>query len=301
MAKRQLRTGFIGLGIMGGAMAANLRKAGFPLTVYNRTGGKVEPLVALGADRAETPAAVAAASDLVVSCVSDTPDVLEVVLDDRRGVIAGAHDGLIAVDCSTVSPSAARRCAAALAGRGAGFLDAPISGGDVGAREGTLSIMVGGRREDFDRAECVLSAMGKTVTYCGPSGAGYTVKLCNQILGALHLLAAAEALALADAAGIDLEAMLQAVSSGAAGSWILSHLGPKMIARDYAPGFFVDYQLKDLHIAAGAAHELGVALPGSALAETLFRAASAQGHGHDGTQALYAVLRRLGRPGGEGA
>ena len=296
----ELRTGFIGLGIMGGAMAANLRKAGFPLTVYNRTPDKVEPLVALGAERADTPAAVADASDVVVSCVSDTADVLEVVLDDRRGVIAGAHDGLIVVDCSTVAPSAARRCAAVLAERGAGFLDAPISGGDVGARAGTLSIMVGGRPEDFDRAECVLSAMGGTITYCGPSGAGYTVKLCNQILGGLHLLAAAEALSLADAAGIDVEAMLRAVSSGAAGSWMLTHLAPKMIARDYAPGFFVDYQLKDLHIAAETAHELGVALPAAALAETLFRAASAQGHGTDGTQALYEVLRRLGRPGGVG-
>jgi 3-hydroxyisobutyrate dehydrogenase len=263
--------------------------------VYNRTPAKTQPLVEMGAVAADSPAAVAAASDVLVSCVSDTPDVLEVMLDAQRGVLAGAHEGLIAIDCSTVAPSAGRECSAALAERGAGFLDAPISGGDVGAREGTLSIMVGGERANFDRALGVLEAMGKTITYCGPSGAGYVVKLCNQILGALHLLAAAEAVALASAAGIDLEAMLKAVSSGAAGSWMLTRLAPKMVAGDYKPGFFVDYQLKDLHLAAEAAHELGAPLPGAALAETLFRAASVQGHGRDGTQALYEVIRKLGR------
>jgi len=290
-----LRVGFIGMGIMGSAMAANVRKGGFSLTVYNRTAEKVAPLVELGAEAADSPAAVAAGCDVVVSCVSDTPDVLEVMLDSRRGVLAGAHEGLIAIDCSTVSPSAGRECAAALDDRGAGFLDAPVSGGDVGARAGTLSIMVGGQRQHFDRALSVLEAMGGTITYCGPSGAGYTVKLCNQILGALHLLAAAEALSLAEAAGIDMEAMLKAVASGAAGSWMLTNIAPKMIARDYKPGFFVDYQLKDLHLAGEAAHELGVPLPASALAETLFRSASVAGHGRDGTQALYEVVRKLGR------
>ena len=294
MTGNDRKVGFVGLGIMGGPMAANLRKAGFELTVYNRTPGKTQALVALGAEAVDSPAAVARACDVVVSCVSDTPDVLEVVLDAERGVLAGAHEGLIAIDCSTVSPSAARACSRALGERGAGFLDAPISGGDVGAKAGTLSIMVGGRKDHFDRALGVLEAMGKTITYCGPSGAGYLVKLCNQILGALHLVAAAEAIALATAAGVDLEAMLQAVSSGAAGSWMLTHLAPKMACGDYKPGFFVDYQLKDLHLAAREAHELGTPLPGSALAETLFRSASAMGHGRDGTQALYEVIRRLG-------
>ena len=298
MATPDLRVGFIGLGIMGGPMARNVLKAGFPLTVYNRTAAKTETLREAGAAVAASPAEVARSSDVSISCVSDTPDVLEVVLDESRGVLAGAREGMIHVDCSTVAPSAARRCAKALAARGAGFLDAPVSGGDVGAKAGTLSIMAGGRKEDFDRARPVLQAMGKAVTYCGGPGAGYLVKLCNQVLGGLHLVAAAEAIALADAAGLDLQAMLRAVTSGAANSWILQNLGPKMVAGDDRPGFFVDYQLKDLALAHEAAHELGVPLPGAALAETLMRAASAQGHGRDGTQAVYHVIRGLrGRAG----
>lgn len=294
MARQDIRAGFVGLGIMGGPMAANLLKAGFPVTVCNRTAAKAEALRDLGATVAASPAAVARDSDVLVLCVSDTPDVLEVVLESDGCVLAGAHEGLIVVDCSTVSPAVAPRCAEALGTKGAGFLDAPISGGDVGAKAGTLSIMVGGDKADFDRALPVLSAMGKTITHCGPGGAGYTVKLCNQILGALHLLAAAEALALAGAAGVDIQAMLRAVSSGAAGSWILTHLAPKMAAGDYAPGFFVDYQLKDLHIASETAHRLNLPLPGAALVETLFRAASAGGHGKDGTASLYEVVKKLG-------
>jgi 3-hydroxyisobutyrate dehydrogenase len=293
MATQTLRVGFIGLGIMGGPMAQNILKAGFPLTVHNRTAARAEALRAAGAAVASSPAEVARASDICLSCVSDTPDVLEVVLDGRRGIIAGAHPGLVAVDCSTVAPAAARRCHEALAARSAGFLDAPVSGGEVGAKQATLSIMVGGAKTDFERAMPVLSAMGKTITHCGGPGAGYLVKLCNQILGGLHLIAAAEALALAAAAEIDPAAMLQAVTSGAANSWILSNLGPKMMAGDDRPGFMIDYQLKDLRIAHDAAHELGVPLPGAALAETLFRAASAQGHGRDGTQAIYHVIRNL--------
>jgi len=287
------KAGFVGLGIMGAPMARNILTAGFELTVYNRTSSKAEPLKSAGAAVADTPAAVAAACEVVVCCVSGSQDVLEVVLDDERGIIAGAHQGLVVVDCSTVAPEVAGRCSEALAARGAGFLDAPVSGGDVGAKNATLSIMVGGEKEHFDRALGVLQAMGKTITHCGRSGAGYTVKLCNQILGALHLLAASEALALAEAAGIDPGAMLQAVSSGAAGSWMLTNLAPKMIAGDDRPGFFVDYQLKDLHLASGAANALGVSLPGAALAETMFRAASAQGRGRCGTQALYKAIRVL--------
>ena len=293
MATQSLRVGFIGLGIMGGPMAQNILKAGFPLTVHNRTAAKAEALRAAGAAVASSPAEVARASDICLSCVSDTPDVLEVVLDGQRGIIAGAHAGLVAVDCSTVAPSAARTCHEALAARGAGFLDAPVSGGEAGAKQATLSIMVGGAKADFDRALPVLSAMGQTITHCGGPGAGYLVKLCNQILGGLHLVAAAEALSLAAAAEIDPAAMLQAVTSGAANSWILSNLGPKMMAGDDRPGFMIDYQLKDLRIAHDAARELGVPLPGAALAETLFLAASEQGRGRDGTQAIYHTIRNL--------
>lgn len=292
-AGKKLRVGFIGLGIMGAPMARNAMRAGFPLTVCNRTAFRAEPLRQEGAAVAASPAEVAASSDVCFSCVSDTPDVLEVVLDAKRGVLAGARQGLIAVDCSTVAPAAARQCHEALARKGAGFLDAPVSGGDVGARSGTLSIMVGGTKADFDRALPVLRTMAKTITYCGGPGAGYLVKLCNQVLGALHLVAAAEAIALARGAGVDPEAMLQAVSSGAAASWMLTNLAPKMLRKDDKPGFMVDYQLKDLRLAHDAAHELGIALPGAALAETLFRAASAQGHGRDGTQTVYHVIERL--------
>ena len=293
MADVELRVGFIGLGIMGAPMARNVLKAGFPLTVHNRTASKAEPLRQAGAAVADSPAAVAAASDVVVSCVTADADVLEVVLDEQRGVIAGAGRGATVVDCSTVSPEVAKRCSESLARKGAGFLDAPISGGDVGAKAGTLSIMVGGDRAHFDRALPVLETMGKTITYCGGPGAGYLVKLCNQICGAVHLLAAAEAVSLAETAGVDPEAMLQAVSSGAAGSWMLTNLAPKMVRGDDKAGFFVDYQLKDLRLTADVAHRLGVPLPTTALAETMFRAASVQGHGFDGTQAVVHVIRGL--------
>ena len=293
MAEKRLRVGFIGMGIMGAPMARNVLKAGFPLTVYNRTAGKTEPLRAAGADVAGSPAEVAQASEIVISCVSDTPDVLEVVLDAKAGVIAALRKGATVIDCSTVAPRVAEQCNDALAAKGAAFLDAPISGGEVGAQKGTLSIMVGGDKAHFDRALPVFQAIGKTITYCGRPGAGYVTKLCNQICCAMHLVAAAEAVSLAAAAEIDPNAMLQAISSGAAGSWMLSNLAPKMVAGDDRPGFFVDYQLKDLRIAAEAAHKLGAALPGAALAETLFRAASAQGHGKDGTQSIYRVIGGL--------
>jgi 3-hydroxyisobutyrate dehydrogenase len=279
-------------------MARNLQRAGFRLTIFNRTRPKTEALAAEGASVADSPAEVAAVADVSVSCLTDTPDVLEVVLDETKGVLAGAHEGLLHVDCSTVAPSAARRCHARLAEKSAAFLDAPISGGDVGARDGTLSIMVGGERRDFDRALPVLEAMGRTITYCGKPGAGYLVKLCNQILTGLHLVAAAEALALADAAGVDRQAMFRAVTSGAAHSWILENVGAKMMAGDDRPGFFVDYPLQDLRLAVEAAHEMGLPMPGAALAESIFRAASAQGLGREGTQAVYHVVRSSKGPTG---
>jgi 3-hydroxyisobutyrate dehydrogenase len=270
-------------------MARNCLRGGFPLTVYNRTLGKTFPLRDAGAMVAESPAEVAAVSDVVVSCVTACDDVREVVLDAGRGVIAGVRPGATIVDCSTVSPEVARDCARLLAEKGAGFLDAPVSGGDRGAQDATLSIMVGGSRKHFDRARPVLDAMGSTVTYCGDSGAGYTVKLCNQVLCGLHILAVAEALKLAGAAGVDSDALLKAVSSGAAGSWMISNLAPKMVAKDDEPGFFVDYQLKDLRLARKAAEALGLALPGADLARDAFEKASQAGYGRCGTQALRHV------------
>jgi len=293
MTNDKPRIGFVGVGIMGGPMAANAMKAGYSMTVYDRVPDKTRPLRQAGAALASSSADAAADSDIVFLCVPDTPDVLAAMLDENDGIVAGIRKGALAVDCSTVSPAAAPQCTGALAAKGAAFLDAPLSGGDVGAKAGTLSIMVGGEKDDFDRALPVLQTMGKTITYCGKSGAGYTVKLCNQILCGLHLVATAEALSLATAAGVDVEAMLAAVSSGAANSWMLANVAPKMVAGDFEPGFFVDYQLKDLHLAHEAAHALSLPLPGATLAETLFRAASAEGFGRDGTQAIYKVLCAL--------
>ena len=295
MGGHKLRVGFVGLGIMGQPMAGNVLKAGFGLTVYNRTISRTHPLKEAGAVVAGSPAEAAAESDIVICCVSDSPDVYQVVLAEETGIIAGVRKGAIVVDCSTAAPEVADRCSKELGTKGVGFLDAPVSGGDAGAKAGTLSIMVGGGQEDFDRALPVLETMGKTIVLCGASGAGYIVKLCNQILVSMNCLAVAEALSFAQETGIDTKAMLQAVSGGAAGSWQLSNLGPKMIGGDYAPGFFIDYLLKDLCIAHGAAHNLKVSLPGTALAETLFRAASSQGFGREGTQALYKVVRGLQR------
>jgi 3-hydroxyisobutyrate dehydrogenase len=292
----ETRVGFIGLGIMGAPMARNVLKAGFPLTVYNRTASKCEPLREAGAAAASSPAEAAAASDVVLVCVTASDDVLEVVLDEQRGIVAGVSRGATVVDHSTVAPPVASRCAEALGRRGAGFLDAPVSGGDVGAQAGTLSIMVGGEKDHFDRALPVLQAMGRTITHCGPGGAGYVAKLCNQVLVAVHCLAAAEAIALARGAGLDGEAMLRAVSGGAAGSWQLSNLAPKMLAGDYQPGFFVDYLLKDLRMAHDTACEAKVSLPVSSLAEALFRSASARGHGRSGTQAVYEAVKALSPP-----
>ncbi len=287
---KDLHLGFIGLGIMGGPMAMNCIRAGYQMTVYNRTSSKTAALRDAGATVVNSPAEVASASDVVLICVTASDDVLSVVLDEKNGVIAGVKESATVVDHSTVAPSVARGCAEALAVKGAGFLDAPISGGDVGAQKGTLSIMVGGEKVHFDRVEPVLRVMGKTVTHCGDSGAGYTVKLCNQICAGLHLIAAAEALRLSVAAGVDPDAMLKAISSGAAGSWMLTNVASKMVTGDYAPGFFVDYQLKDLRLASEAAKNLHIQLSGAILAEELFTAASSTGHGRDGTQAIYEVV-----------
>ena len=286
------RAGFVGLGIMGNPMAANLLRAGFALTVWNRTVSRVEPLVAAGATAAGSPAAVARASDAVVICVSDSPDVEEVVLGPG-GVAEGAKPGTIVIDCSTIAPATAKKVAAALDERGVRFLDAPVSGGDVGAKAGTLAIMVGGDADAFEQARPVFEAMGKTIVHVGPSGAGQVVKLCNQVAGALNLLAMAEAIALCRRSGVDPARMLEVVSKGAAGSWMLENLGPRAIAGDFAPGFMVELMQKDLRLIAEAAAETHTALPGSVLVQQLLRGLEARGRGKDGTQAIVDAVRAL--------
>lgn len=286
------RIGFVGLGIMGGPMAANIARAGFPLTVWNRSPQKADPLVELGAVFADSPAAVADASDIVISCVSDSPDVQEVVLGPG-GIAEGARVGSAYIDCSTISPAVTREIGESLTGRGVSMLDAPISGGDVGAKAGTLAIMVGGDVATFERCFPVLEAMGKTIVHVGPAGSGQVVKLCNQVAGGLNLLAMSEAISLSRQAGVDPAKMLEVVSAGAAGSWMLSNLGPRAAAGDFAPGFMVELMQKDLRLVMEAAAESATSLPGSALVQQLFRVLESRGRGREGTQALVDALAIL--------
>jgi 3-hydroxyisobutyrate dehydrogenase len=286
------RVGFIGLGIMGRGMARNLLKAGFSVRLWNRTAARAEELVAEGAIAAGSPAELAAQSDIIITCVSDTPDVEAVILGDN-GVIAGARAGALVIDMSTISPQATQAIAAKLAARGVQMLDAPVSGGSEGAARGTLSIMVGGDAAQVERAMPVFAAMGKTITHVGGAGAGQTVKLVNQILVVGNMLAVGEALLFAQAGGVDLQKTLAAVVGGAAGSWMLSNRGPQVLARDWRPGFTIDLQQKDVRLVLSAADQLGVPLPGTALIFQLYRTLQAQGLGAEGNHALIKALEHL--------
>ncbi|MEO8538676.1 MAG: NAD(P)-dependent oxidoreductase [bacterium] len=288
------RVGFIGLGIMGAPMADNLVRAGFEVTVWNRSPSRTRPLIEAGARAASSPAEVAAASEVTLSCVTNSGDVEEVALGPG-GVIEGASPGSVYIDCSTIAPDVARKVAIALAKRDVAMLDAPVSGGDIGAKAGTLAIMVGGEAATFARCLPVLEAMGKTIVHVGPSGAGQVVKLCNQIAGGLNLLAAAEAINLARRAGVDPVKMLEVVSAGAAGSWMLSNLAPRAVKGDYAPGFMVDLMQKDLRLVLDAANDSHTPLPGTALVSQLFQSIQAEGRGTDGTQALVDAIAKLAR------
>jgi len=287
-----VRVGFIGLGVMGKPMAMNLIRAGFTLIVWNRTRSKMNDLLKMGATGAESPRDVAERSDVIITMVSDSPDVEAVVLG-KDGVIEGASKGQLVIDMSTISPEATRRIAAALAEKGVGMLDAPVSGGEIGAREGTLSIMVGGPRERFEEAQPILKAMGKRITYMGGSGMGQMAKLCNQVICTLNIQAVCEGLMLGAAGGLDLNGLLDVVTAGAANSWQLSNLGPKMVRRDFAPGFRIRHQLKDIRLALAAAAELKLPLPATGLVQQVFRAAEAGGLGDEGTQALVVGMEKL--------
>ena len=286
------RIGFIGLGIMGRGMAANILKAGFPLTVWNRTPERTDELAAAGATVAASPAALAAGCDIIITCVSDTPDVEAVILG-AEGVIHGAQPGSLVIDMSTISPAVTKQIAAALAEKGVAMLDAPISGGSEGAARGTLSIMVGGSAADLQRAMPVLQTMGQRITHVGPSGAGQTVKLVNQVMVVGNCLAMAEGLMLAQAGGVDLDKCLEAVSGGAAGSWMLSNRGPQILARDWRPGFTIALQQKDLRLVLEAADAVGAPLPGTALVFQLYRTLEARGLSGDGNHGLIKALEAL--------
>ncbi|HRO91760.1 MAG TPA: NAD(P)-dependent oxidoreductase [Promineifilum sp.] len=284
--------GFIGLGIMGSGMAANLLRAGFNVTVWNRTPARITPLAGAGAAVADNPAAVAESSTIIVTCVSDTPDVEEVILGPQ-GIINGVRSGSLVIDCSTISPNATKAIAAQLEARGAWMLDAPVSGGSEGAAKGTLSIMVGGDAEQVTRAMPVLQAMGKTITHVGGQGAGQMAKLVNQILVVVTMQAVGEALLFAQAGGLDLERTLAAVGGGAAGSWMLNNRGPQVIRRDWRPGFTIDLQQKDLRLVLEAADQLGVPLPSTAQVFQNYRALQQLGLGGEGNHALVKALERL--------
>nr|WP_274378145.1 NAD(P)-dependent oxidoreductase [Oscillochloris trichoides] len=286
------RIGFIGLGIMGRSMAAHILRAGFPLTVWNRTSSRMEELVAQGANAATSPADVAAQSDIIITCVSDTPDVRAVTLGEA-GIIHGVHAGALVIDMSTASPQAEREIAATLAAHGVAHLDAPISGGSEGAAKATLSIMIGGAAADVERAMPVFQVMGKTITHVGDHGAGQTVKLVNQILVVGTMRAVSEALIFAQASGVDLEKTLAAVSSGAAGSWTLSNRGPQVLRRDWRPGFTIDLQQKDLRLVLEAADQVGAPLENTAAIFQMYRALQAAGLGSEGNHALIKAIERM--------
>jgi 3-hydroxyisobutyrate dehydrogenase len=286
------RIGFVGLGTMGAAMAANLRRAGFEVTVWNRTPGRAGELVDLGAREAATPAAVGAASDVVVCSVSDTPDV-EAVLFGEDGVAHGLAAGGLVIDCSTISPSATASFAQRLADQGIQLVDAPVSGGSEGARNATLTIFVGGEPAAIERARPVLEALGKTITAFGPPGSGQAVKAVNQVMIAGVYLAVAEGMVLAMRAGLDPEAVVGALGGGVAGSWILANRSGKMINNDYPLGFRTSLHLKDLGIALEMARQLGVVLPVTALAAQLEAGLVAQGRGDEDMSNLARSIRSL--------
>ena len=286
------RIGFIGLGIMGKPMARNLLKAGYPLTVYSRGRSAVEALMADGAAGARSSQEVAERSDVVITMVTDTADVRQVILADK-GALAGMRAGGVIIDMSTISPAATREVADVVQARGVHFLDAPVSGGEGGAIAGTLSIMVGGEVEVFGDCLPIFQALGKNVIHIGGTGTGQLTKLCNQIAVAVTNLAMGEALVFAAKSGVNLEKMHQAISGGAAGSWQLANLAPRIFRRDFAPGFMVKLQQKDLRLVLQEADRLRLALPATSLVHSLFNALETRGAGDEGTQALIKVLEQL--------
>ncbi len=284
-----MEIGWIGTGIMGAPMVRRLMAGGHRVRVFNRSPEKARVMVGDGANFAADPAACVAGAEVAFIMVPDTPDVEATVAKIEPALKAGQ----ILVDMSTIAPAAERAIAARLKRGGVEYLDAPVSGGDVGAREGTLAIMVGGDAAVFERARPLFELMGKRITHMGASGAGQMTKLANQIAVALALEAAAEAIKFARAGGLDASRVVEAIGAGAAASWQLSNLGPKIIAGDYRPGFFIKLIRKDLRLVAEAARDAGLALPGLSLMASMFNSAAVLGHDLDGTQAVAAALDRL--------
>jgi 3-hydroxyisobutyrate dehydrogenase len=286
------RIGWIGTGVMGSSMCGHLIDRGFACTVFNRTRDKAAKLLERGAAWADSPRCVAQQSDIVFTIVGFPADVRQVVVGDD-GSLAGSKPGNILVDMTTSEPSLAIEIADAARQRGVWSVDAPVSGGDIGAREARLSIMIGGESQAVLALAPCWEAMGKTIVHQGGPGAGQHTKMVNQILIATNMIGVCEALLYAYRAGLDLNTVMQSVASGAAGSWSLSNLGPRIIANNFEPGFFVEHFVKDMRIALDEADRMGLALPGLALAKQLYTALQSQGHGRDGTHSLQLALATL--------
>jgi 3-hydroxyisobutyrate dehydrogenase len=284
--------GWIGVGVMGASMCGHLLKAGFSATVYTRTKSKAQTLLDNGADWADSPRAVAQNADVIFTIVGYPQDVREVYLGEN-GILAGCKPGAIVVDMTTSQPALAVEIAQSAKRIGVHAVDAPVSGGDVGAREARLSIMIGGEKEVVESLTPCWQAMGKTYIHQGAAGAGQHAKLVNQILVASGMIGVCESLLYAYKAGLDLETVLQSVAPGAAGSWALSNLAPRIIANNFAPGFFVEHFIKDMGIVLDEAKRMNLCLPGLALVHQLYVALAAQGHSRDGTQALLLALATL--------
>ncbi|OIO00607.1 MAG: oxidoreductase [Desulfovibrionaceae bacterium CG1_02_65_16] len=286
------RIGWIGTGVMGLSMCGHLLSAGHPAVVFNRTRAKAEPLMARGAVWVESPRAVAEAADVVFTIVGYPADVRRVYLQPD-GVLAGLAPGKIAVDMTTTSPSLSAEIAAAAERLGTYALDAPVSGGDVGAKNAALSIMAGGDAAAFAAVRPLFERMGRIIAHQGPAGAGQHTKMCNQIVIAGTMIGVCESLLYAVRAGLDPQAMLGSITKGAAGCWTLDNLAPRILKGDYAPGFMIDHFVKDMGIALEEAGRMGLTLPGLALVRELYESAARKGHGRDGTQALYLALKEL--------
>ncbi|HEV3117263.1 MAG TPA: NAD(P)-dependent oxidoreductase [Gemmataceae bacterium] len=286
------RIGWIGTGVMGRWMCHHLLAKGYPATVYNRTRDKAKPLLDEGAQWGDTPKAVAERSDVVFAIVGFPSDVREVFLG-REGALNGSRPGMALVDMTTSEPTLAREIYEAAKAKGVASVDAPVSGGDVGAKNATLSIMVGGDADAVEAIGPLFECMGKTIVHQGPAGAGQHTKMVNQVLIATNMIGVCEALLYGYKAGLDLKTVLQSVGGGAAASWSLNNLGPRIIDRNFEPGFFVEHFIKDMGIALDEAKRMGLALPGLALANQLYLAVKAQGWGRKGTHALMLALEQL--------
>ncbi|MET1030265.1 NAD(P)-dependent oxidoreductase [Domibacillus tundrae] len=282
--------GFIGTGVMGKSMAGHLMYAGYPVIVYNRTKAKAEDLLAAGAVWKETPADVAKEADVIITIVGYPSDVEAVYLGEE-GILANAKPGSYAIDMTTSSPILAKKLYEEGKKKDIHVLDAPVSGGDVGAKNGTLTIMAGGTKEDFDAVKPILEVMGGNIILQGRAGAGQHTKMCNQIAIASNMMGVAEAIVYAEKAGLDPEQVLGSIASGAAGSWSLANLAPRMIKGDFEPGFYIKHFIKDMNIAIESAEAMGMNTPGLTLAKSLYEKLSEQGHDDKGTQAIYLLLK----------